>query len=147
MFGFEIDGKRYDLKFEDDDLDDEASLAMEGVMIRDLLKSGVEAAFQYDFGDDWWHKLDVLDHREIAKGDKPPRCLEGERAGPPEDCGGPFGYLEMLDIAADPEHPDYADTREWLGAFDPDKFDVKKANREIAKILKVYAGMMSGKSA
>lgn len=145
MFGFEIAGKRYDLKFEDDDLDDERSLPVEGVIVRDVLKPGVEAMFQYDFGDDWWHKLDILDHRGIAKGDKPPRCLDGERAGPPEDCGGPFGYLDMLGVVADPEHPDYEDVREWFGAFEPEKFDVKRANREIPKILKVYAGMMSGK--
>ncbi|NGO54764.1 plasmid pRiA4b ORF-3 family protein [Allomesorhizobium camelthorni] len=147
MFGFEIDGKRYDIKLDDDDLDDQESLAMEGVIVRDVLRPGVDALFQYDFGDDWWHRLDVLAHREIAKGDKPPRCLEGARAGPPEDCGGPYGYLDMLDIAGDPEHPDHADIREWLGDFDPEKFDVRKANREISKIVKVYAGMMGSKPA
>jgi hypothetical protein len=147
MFAFEIEGKRYDIKLDDDDLDDRESLEMEGVIVRDVLKPGVEAMFQYDFGDDWWHRLDVLDHREISTGDKPPRCLDGERAGPPEDSGGPFGYLDMLDAAADPEHPDHVDIRDWLGDFDPEKFDAKKANREITKILKIYTGMMAGKSA
>ena len=147
LFAFEIDGRRYDIKFDDDDLDGERSVAMEGVILRDVLKPGVEAMFQYDFGDDWWHRLDVIEHREIAKGDKPPRCLGGERAGPPEDCGGPFGYIDMLEAADNPEHPDHGDICEWLGDFDREKFDVKKANREISKILKVYAGMMGGKSA
>ena len=147
MFGFEIAGKRYDIKFDGDDLDDTKSIAMEGVIVRDVLKPGVDAMFQYDFGDDWWHRLDVIAHREVAKGDKPPRCLGGERAGPPEDSGGPFGYLDMLEAANDPGHPDHEDIREWLGDFDPERFDTKKANREISKILKVYGGMMGGKSA
>ena len=43
--------------------------------------------YQYDFGDDWQHKL-VLRRAEIEDGVKYPRCIAGERAGPPEDVGG-----------------------------------------------------------
>ncbi|WP_420798040.1 IS1096 element passenger TnpR family protein [Pasteurella atlantica] len=36
-------------------------------------------------------------------------CTKGERACPPEDCGGPMGYDELLDILSDKKHPSYDD--------------------------------------
>ncbi len=53
-----------------------------------------------------------------------PACVDGRRACPPEDCGGPWGYEELLAIFADPSHPEHAERREWLGRpFDPDAFE------------------------
>ncbi|MCC7318244.1 MAG: hypothetical protein IT219_06890 [Bacteroidales bacterium] len=34
---------------------------------------------------------------------------------PPEDCGGVPGYYRLLEVMADPKHPDYADMLDWLG--------------------------------
>jgi len=51
--------------------------------------------------------------------------LAGEGACPPEDCGGPLGYEELLAVMADPGHPEHADRLEWAGgALDPTRFDV-----------------------
>lgn len=137
LFAFEIDGKRYDIRFEDGlDLDD--SLDMTGIIARDVFRPGVDAAFQYDFGDDWWHELKVLDHRQTATGDKPPRCIDGENACPPDDTGGPFGFEEMRAAAGDPNHPDHDEMSDYLGDFDPAAFDVKKADRNLKKVLKAY---------
>ena len=66
MFAYEIEGKRYERKF-GDELDNEGSIDMAGVIARDVLKPGVEACFNYDFGDDWWLSLEVLEQRPIAK--------------------------------------------------------------------------------
>lgn len=53
-----------------------------------------------------------------------PACLDGRRACPPEDCGGTSGYRELLEILADPAHPEYDARREWIGRpFDPEVFD------------------------
>jgi hypothetical protein len=52
--------------------------------------------YQYDFGDDWQHKL-VLRRAEIEDGVKYPRCIAGKRAGagrrwrPPRLRGVPRG--------------------------------------------------------
>lgn len=138
LSAFVIEEQRYEITFRDDDLGEITGLPMKGVLVRDVLRPGVSAAFQYDYGDDWWHRIDVLDRRPTVKGDKPPRCVEGARACPPEDCGGPFGYVDMLAVAADPGNPDHADVMEWLGNFDPERFDVARANRDIRKILKIY---------
>ncbi len=46
--------------------------------------------YEYDFGDGWLHAIRV---EQTLPGDTPhPRCVGGERAAPPEDCGGPPGY-------------------------------------------------------
>jgi hypothetical protein len=53
-----------------------------------------------------------------------PRCLTGRCACPPEDCGGPWGYGDLLEILDDPDHPEYAERLEWCGgSFDPEEFD------------------------
>ena len=43
---------------------------------------------------------------------------------PPEDVGGVHGYANFLDIIADPDNPEYRDTKRWVGGhFDPEWFD------------------------
>ena len=89
----------------------------------------------YDFGDDWHHEVLV---EQIGPGSAEvelPTCLAGANACPPEDCGGIPGYLDMLEVLKDPEHEEYEDTQDWIGdeAFDPAKFDAKKANARLKK--------------
>ena len=59
---------------------------------------------------------------------------EGERACPPEDCGGPWGYADYLAAIADPQHERHEELLEWRGPFDPEAFDAKKATREMRKV-------------
>ncbi len=61
-------------------------------------------------------------------GDTPCPVLDGRRACPPEDCGGPWGYVDLLAILADPTHPDHVervvvDRRHVRWSFQPDAFD------------------------
>ena len=65
------------------------------------------------------------------KGIKYPRCIGGARNGPPEDCGGPTGYENMLEVLFDPTDPDHEDTAEWADSmkgntFCPETFDPSK---------------------
>ena len=53
-----------------------------------------------------------------------PRLVAGERDCPPEDCGGISGFYEILEVRADPAHPDHTDISERLDGYDPDALDI-----------------------
>ena len=110
-----------------------------GVMIpiRDFVNEGQTFSYSYDFGDNWQHKIvveKILDENEVDK--KIPVCIDGERACPPEDCGGVWGYEELLQIRKDKNHPDYEERiTEWLGEdFDPEEFNVEEVNNLLGGI-------------
>lgn len=52
--------------------------------------------YLYDFGDDWLHDVTYEGTVEIPVSADLPRCIGGARACPPEDCGGPASYEEIL---------------------------------------------------
>ncbi|MDB5343060.1 MAG: Plasmid pRiA4b ORF-3-like protein [Schlesneria sp.] len=44
----------------------------------------------YDFGDDWGHQIQFEGFLPVDPKVKYPSCVDGKRACPPEDCGGPW---------------------------------------------------------
>lgn len=106
------------------------------VRVSDLLRRiGAKAVYTYDFGDDWRHAI-VLKKRLAADPKmNHPVCIGGRGACPPEDCGGIWGYYDMLDAIQDPEHERHDEFREWLGEeFDPDAFSIDEVNRRLARL-------------
>lgn len=82
-----------------------------------------KAIYEYDFGDGWRHEIVLEKISSAEDGAMYPRCVAGARACPPEDCGGPWGYAELLEIMKDKEHEEYEEKMEWLGdGFDPEDF-------------------------
>jgi hypothetical protein len=65
-----------------------------------------------------------------------PRCLEGERASPLEDSGGIWGYENMLEILADPNHEEYKEIHEWAGDVDPEYFNIEEINACLEEAFK-----------
>ncbi len=63
-----------------------------------------------------------------------PRCLEGARACPPEDCGGIPGYEHLLRVLLGQNHQDDEELREWVGNFQPNAFSVTKVNSLLARL-------------
>ncbi len=83
----------------------------------------------YDFGDNWEHEILLEKILPIDEKLQYPVCLSGKRSGPPDDCGGPRGYVNLLNILRDPDDPDYDHWMEWVGVdFDPERFDVERIN-------------------
>lgn len=103
-----------------------------GARLSELAHPRMSALYSYDFGDGWDHDLLI----EAIKPADPdvlyPLCTGGARAGPPDDCGGPPGYTELLRILADPRDPEHAEQRRWVGGFfDPEAFDANSVNRHL----------------
>ena len=91
--------------------------------------------YEYDFGDGWQHDIEVEGVVEREPRVHYPRCIEGRRACPPEDVGGPWGYAGVLAAITDPEHEDHQEMKEWVGGkFDPEKFSAEAVNRELRKL-------------
>lgn len=90
-----------------------------------------EFGYEYDFGDGWEHTIQV-EQVLPALGPVTPRLLSGARSCPPEDCGGPWGYRELLEILADPTHEEHVEHARWAGRdFDPEAFDPEQTNARI----------------
>jgi len=129
------------------DPDNEELLDEAEVMVADVLpRKTSRLEYVYDLGDFWLHNVSV-EHIEAAapsgggRSMRPRRsatavsCLDGARAAPPEDCGGPAGYAELLEALADDSHPRHAEMRDWVGAdFDPERFIVAEVNRRLAAL-------------
>jgi hypothetical protein len=84
--------------------------------------------WDYDFGDGWKHDV-VVESIEPTKRDATyPTCLAGRCACPPDDCGGPGGYSDLLAAIGDPTHEEHAELTDWLPpGFDADEFDIAEA--------------------
>ncbi len=96
---------------------------------------GQIAIYDYDFGDNWSHYILLEGILIKEKGVKYPICTQGERACPPEDCGGVPGYERLIKILENPDHPEYVENNEWLKGhaknyypYDPSNFDPDKVN-------------------
>jgi len=90
--------------------------------------------YEYDFGDSWEHQIVVEKILPAEPGGQYPVCLAGIRACPPEDCGGVWGYEELLEVISDPLHEEYESMMEWLGgSFDPEEFDINQVNRVLRR--------------
>jgi hypothetical protein len=86
-------------------------------------KTSAQKTFRYlyDFGNGWERTIKV-EHIFDAEPSVqyPSRRIDAVGRRPPKDCGGPWGYPEVHEIA-DPKHERHAELTEWIGgAFDPD---------------------------
>jgi len=117
------------------DLMDEADVADDRKIYLQYVPLDIGQAMEYwyDFGDGWRVRVQV--EAVLATADRPAaRCLNGRRASPPDDAGGPPGYAEMLAVLAGPPTPRRRELRQWVGEdFDPEGFDADDINAALAR--------------
>ena len=118
------------LGLEDDTLDERKARLCDVAPAR-----GTKLLYEYDFGDSWEHALKVLKVGPPEPGVRYPVCLSGERACPPEDCGGVWGYYDFLQAMADPKHEQHDEMVEWHGCgFDADAFNLDAVNAMLRRL-------------
>ena len=138
---FVIADERFGMRHDDfdNDLADEKEHHLSELIQREKAKF----RYVYDFGDGWEHDIVVEKITAPEPGVKYPRCTAGARACPPEDCGGPWGYLEFLAAIADPEHEEHESMLEWIGgSFDPEAFDLAEADAATKDYKSIHFGPM-----
>jgi hypothetical protein len=115
-------------------------------LLSDILpKSGraFRFVYEYDFGDSWKHEVLFEGCPEANPVSQYPICLEGERACPPEDCGGVWGYADFLrTIGNKKKKRKRVEMLEWAeGWFDPEEFDATTATKSMRKGLPDWRNM------
>jgi hypothetical protein len=119
-------GEREIIATEDDEDSYETISEEKAKISQYFLSAKNKANYEYDFGDGWEHEVVLEKILPPVDGSKYPQCIAGERACPPEDCGGIWGYAYLLEIIADTKHPEYQERMEWLGDdFNSEEFDPK----------------------
>lgn len=132
LHAFTIGGKRYGEPVDDGfskDLDEKKFTLVKAI------ERNRQFRYEYDFGDDWQHQVVLEDTFTVPIGLTFAVCLEGARSCPPEDCGGAYGYANMLAAVSDPKHEEFDEYTEWLGeGFDPEEFSLATTNAILQKI-------------
>ncbi|MCC6579038.1 MAG: plasmid pRiA4b ORF-3 family protein [Phycisphaeraceae bacterium] len=110
------------------------------VFLNRVLTDDAVFTYLYDFGDGWEHRLLVEeydDSDDLRFGDGDAWVDAGERACPPEDCGGVGGFQDFLEKLEDEPYSDESkELREWAGLdYDPARFDRQAANAAIKRLL------------
>ena len=139
---FEIANVQYTHpRFLIDGFDGFKALDYSGMRISDLVSqhgSKMRMGYQYDFGDNWQHDVVLEKVTEPEPGARYPRCIDGERACPPEDIGGVYGFADYVKAITNPKHSEHGYFLEWNGPFDPAKFDAATATRRMKKGLPAW---------
>ncbi|MGV8826650.1 plasmid pRiA4b ORF-3 family protein [Methylibium petroleiphilum] len=136
LHAWRIDGRRYGVPDPEwnmpGELLDERKFTV-GSVLGDHID---EFVYDYDFGDSWEHRV-AVEKRLAADPERNawPMCIAGANACPPEDVGGPPGYLDFVQAMHDPTHQDHLQMWRWNGGpFDPSAFSLNDANRAIRKL-------------
>ncbi len=122
---------------------DHPTLDSRHLSLRELLRrGGGRVLYNYDFGDDGMHEVRLEKEVPLEAGASLPQCLDGKRACPPEDCGGIYGYADILRMLKDPKFEPESSSREelleWLGEeFDPEAFDAAAVNKQFRPARRV----------
>jgi hypothetical protein len=132
LHSFRIHGEDYappDQENEPGTRSEKVALGKLGLRLKTKIK------YEYDFGDSWEHLILVEGHLLLEEPARVPVCLAGQRACPPEDCGGVGGYEEMLKALRNPRDPRCREFKRWLGmdVWDAEAFDLDQVNHDLAK--------------
>ncbi len=113
-----------------DELRDDIIPGWEAKLTDWFTEVGATAEYLYDFGDGWEHDIQLTGIVLASPGRKRPRCTGGAMACPPEDCGGPYAYEDLVGQLDDPSTEEHKGLLAWVKdhpgnhwPFEPARFD------------------------
>jgi len=133
-------GRAYADRTLDPDAPDDVLDARAVRLASSLPRPGDRLRYEYHFNDEW--EVDVVreQRRPRGAGVARPFLIAGSRAAPPEGCGGPHEYEELLAVLRDRDHAEHQELAAWLPAgFDPERLDGAEIRRRL-RALEPVAG-------
>jgi hypothetical protein len=105
----------------------------------ELINEKEKISYTYDFGDDWEHMIILEKILDIDKHIQYPICTAGRKNAPLEDCGGLWGYYDIVyaienNDFSETEHLFDEDGNFYYDDFDPNFFDKDEINRRLGAI-------------
>lgn len=96
--------------------------------------------YLYDFGDGWERSIKIEKIMPTIDGVSHPCLIDVSGACPPEDNGGPWGFMEARQALADPRHERHQEIREWWGieTYDPAAVDIPAIEASLEKLAKPW---------
>ena len=136
LFEFVVGDRAYGALVLDPELEPKQYKAS-SVRLRTLIDRGIHRfEYIYDFGDYWQHDVII---EEVRDGDAEidyPVFVDGERRCPPEDVGNAEGFMEFLEAALVPGHPEHERMVTWYGKrftfTDIDERDIRRRLAQLA---------------
>jgi hypothetical protein len=96
----------------------------------------------------WEHTIKIERLTDPEPGMVYPRLTEVSGRCPPEDCGGPWGYAELIEAIKDPKHERHDELTEWIGDdFDPHADQAEWLTAEVDALAKKWSRKPASKRA
>lgn len=119
-----------------DDLWGAPAISEREVRLEQIANATSRFTYEYDFGDGWTHDVVIERAEPLTEHASEETCVDGRRACPPEDCGGPYGYANLVEALSNPKHPGHAEQREWVGPhWHPEAFDFDGVNKQLRPLV------------
>ncbi len=120
----------YSIPF-DDGWEEDRIIDYRNFQINDLLQEEKQIiTYEYDFGDSWRHSITLEKILPVDTDKHYPICIKGKRHCPPDDCGGSWGYQQMLEILDDPGHAEHEMWSSWINGFYVDGFNPEHFDKQ-----------------
>jgi Plasmid pRiA4b ORF-3-like protein len=118
--------------------------AAETAMLADVVALAKTFRYDYVYGEDWGHTVELEAIEAAAPGINYPRLVSAQGRCPPADIGGPTGYETFLQAIADPQHLHHEGMIEWDDPdFDPNRVDEAAIRANLANLGR-YLGRRKG---
>ena len=145
LWEFEINGRSYgDPSLREFD-DEPVIYKAKGLRLGTAITRGADRfVYVYDYGDNWRHEVIVEEVRDGDPEIEYPAFMDGARRCPPEDVGGPYGFMGFLEAILDPAHEEHRAMLDWYGGpFDPVGFDETRARLALENMARRRRGPLA----